>query len=34
LIVAEFIMEAERLNSLSALLEDLSSRAADLRRYL
>ncbi|HVL76668.1 MAG TPA: peptide chain release factor 2 [Noviherbaspirillum sp.] len=27
-------MEAERLNALSALLEDLSRRATDLRRYL
>jgi len=27
-------MEAERLNSLSALLADLSARTADLRRYL
>jgi len=28
------IMEAERLNALSALLADLTSREADLRRYL
>ncbi|MGB7480702.1 MAG: hypothetical protein WA924_10260 [Burkholderiaceae bacterium] len=28
------IMEAERLNSLEALLEDLAERATDLRRYL
>jgi len=27
-------MEAERLNALSALLADLTSREADLRRYL
>jgi hypothetical protein len=27
-------MEAERLNALSSLLEDLSSRAVELRRYL
>jgi hypothetical protein len=33
--IAEYvIMEAERLNSLSALLADLSSREAELRRYL
>ncbi|PXX47247.1 hypothetical protein DFR42_101824 [Undibacterium pigrum] len=28
------IMEAERLNSLSALLADLTVREAELRRYL
>ena len=28
------IMEAERLNSLSNLLADLTAREADLRRYL
>jgi peptide chain release factor 2 len=28
------IMEAERLNALSALLADLTSREAELRRYL
>lgn len=27
-------MEAERLNALSALLNDLTSREAELRRYL
>lgn len=27
-------MEAERLNALSALLADLTSREAELRRYL
>jgi hypothetical protein len=27
-------MEAERINALSALLNDLSSREAELRRYL
>jgi hypothetical protein len=27
-------MEAERLNALSSLLADLSSREAELRRYL
>ena len=27
-------MEAERINSLSALLADLTSREAELRRYL
>jgi hypothetical protein len=30
----EFIMEAERLNSLQALLDDLALRATELRRYL
>jgi hypothetical protein len=30
----EFIMEAERLNALSALLADLTAREAELRRYL
>jgi hypothetical protein len=30
----EFIMEAERLNSLSALLADLTTREVELRRYL
>jgi hypothetical protein len=30
----EFIMEAERLNALTTLLADLTSREADLRRYL
>jgi hypothetical protein len=34
LIAKEFIMEAERLNSLSALLADLTTREAELRRYL
>jgi hypothetical protein len=34
LIASKNIMEAERLNSLSALLADLTSREADLRRYL
>ncbi|HJW55385.1 MAG TPA: hypothetical protein VJ577_08950 [Burkholderiaceae bacterium] len=34
LIAEEFIMEAERLNSLSALLADLTMREAELRRYL
>jgi hypothetical protein len=34
LIAHKIIMEAERLNSLSALLADLSAREADLRRYL
>lgn len=29
-----YIMEAERLNSLSALLADLTTREAELRRYL
>jgi hypothetical protein len=28
------IMEAERINSLSALLADLTTREAELRRYL
>jgi peptide chain release factor 2 len=28
------IMEAERINALSALLNDLTSREAELRRYL
>jgi len=32
--IAPTAMEAERLNALSALLEDLSRRATDLRRYL
>jgi hypothetical protein len=27
-------MEAERINALSALLNDLTSREAELRRYL
>jgi hypothetical protein len=30
----ENIMEAERLNSLQSLLDDLTTRAADLRGYL
>jgi len=30
----ENIMEAERLNTLQSLLEDLSVRADELRRYL
>ncbi|HEY6774150.1 MAG TPA: hypothetical protein VI140_09260 [Oxalicibacterium sp.] len=30
----ENIMEAERLNSLQSLLDDLTTRAAELRRYL
>jgi hypothetical protein len=34
LIAEETIMEAERLNSLSALLADLTAREAELRRYL
>lgn len=34
LIVKEIIMEAERLNSLHSLLDDLTARAAELRRYL
>jgi hypothetical protein len=34
LIAKEFVMEAERLNSLSALLADLTTREAELRRYL
>lgn len=34
LIVEEFIMEAERVNSLSTLLADLTAREAELRRYL
>jgi peptide chain release factor 2 len=34
LIAEEIIMEAERLNSLSALLADLTTREAELRRYL
>jgi hypothetical protein len=34
LIESKIIMEAERLNALSALLADLTSREADLRRYL
>jgi len=28
------IMEAERINAISALLNDLTSREAELRRYL
>jgi hypothetical protein len=34
LIVSNVTMEAERLNALSALLADLTSREIDLRRYL
>jgi len=34
LIAEGLIMEAERLNSLSSLLADLTDREADLRRYL
>jgi hypothetical protein len=34
LIAKEFIMEAERLNSLAALLADLKTREAELRGYL
>jgi Fe2+ transport system protein B len=34
LIAKEFIMEAERLNTLSALLADLTERERELRRYL
>jgi hypothetical protein len=34
LIAKEIIMEAERLNSLQSLLDDLTARAAELRRYL
>jgi hypothetical protein len=34
LIAKENIMEAERLNSLQSLLDDLTTRAAELRRYL
>jgi hypothetical protein len=30
----EHIMEAERINLIGNTLEDLSQRAADLRRYL
>jgi hypothetical protein len=30
----EKAMEAERINSLSALLADLTTREAELRRYL
>ena len=30
----KIIMEAERLNTLSALLADLTTREAELRRYL
>jgi hypothetical protein len=30
----ENIMEAERLNTLEALLADLGARAVELRRYL
>ena len=33
-IAKEFIMEAERLNALAALLADLTAREAELRRYL
>ncbi|MDB5842214.1 MAG: hypothetical protein JWQ23_4166 [Herminiimonas sp.] len=34
LITEELIMEAERINSLSGLLADLTIREAELRRYL
>ena len=34
LIAKEIIMEAERLNSLQSLLDDLAVRATELRRYL
>jgi hypothetical protein len=34
LIAKETIMEAERLNSLQSLLDDLATRATELRRYL
>ncbi len=34
LIAKETIMEAERLNSLQSLLDDLATRAIELRRYL
>ena len=34
LIIKEFAMEAERLNAISNLLADLSSREAELRGYL
>jgi peptide chain release factor 2 len=34
LIAEQKIMEAERLNSLAALLADLTTREAELRRYL
>jgi hypothetical protein len=34
LIAKEPIMEAERLNSLQSLLDDLATRATELRRYL
>lgn len=34
LIAEQEIMEAERLNALSALLADLTTREAELRRYL
>jgi hypothetical protein len=34
LIAEENIMEAERLNSLAALLVDLTTRETDLRGYL
>jgi hypothetical protein len=34
LIVEQKIMEAERLNTLSALLADLTTREVELRRYL
>lgn len=34
LIAREKIMEAERLNALSALLADLNTREVELRRYL
>ena len=33
-IAKEFIMEAERINSLSALLADLKTRETELRGYL
>jgi hypothetical protein len=34
LIAEEIAMEAERLNTLSSLLADLTDREAELRRYL
>lgn len=34
LIARELIMEAERVNSLSALLADLTTRESELRGYL
>jgi hypothetical protein len=34
LIAEQKTMEAERLNSLSALLADLTTREVELRRYL